>query len=77
MPPYEDLDQILEAYVEEDRSLDEIVKLGMKPQIVKKVMALVDRSEYKRRQAPIGIKITPRALGKDRRMPLTNRYIKY
>ena len=77
LPPYEDLDQILEAYVEEDRSLDEIVKLGMKPQIVRKVMALVDRSEYKRRQAPIGIKITPRALGKDRRMPLTNRYIKY
>ena len=77
LPPYEVLDQILEAYVEEDCSLDEIVKLGMKPEIVLKVMALVDRSEYKRRQAPIGIKITPRALGKDRRMPLTNRYIKY
>ena len=77
LPPYEVLDPILEAYVEEDCSLDEIVKLGMKPEIVRKVMALVDRSEHKRRQAPIGIKITPRALGKDRRMPLTNRYIKY
>ena len=77
LPPYEVLDPILEAYVEEDYSFDEIVKLGMKPEIVRKIMSLVDSSEYKRRQAPIGIKITPRALGKDRRMPLTNRYIKH
>jgi len=77
LPPYEVLDQILEAYIEEERSLGEMVKLGMKRQTVRKVIDLVDRSEYKRRQAPIGIKITPRALGKDRRMPLTNRYIKY
>lgn len=77
LPSYDVLDRILEAYVEEDRSLEEIVKLGMKPKIVRQVMAMVDRSEYKRRQAPIGIKITPRALGKDRRMPLTNRYLKH
>ncbi len=77
LPPYEVLDRILEAYVEEDRSLEEIVQLGIKPQTVRQVLAMVDRSEYKRRQSPIGIKITPRALGKDRRMPITNRYIKH
>lgn len=77
LPPYDVLDRILEAYVEEDRSLPEIVKLGMKSQTVRSVMAMVDRSEYKRRQAPIGIKITQRALGKDRRMPITNRYVKH
>jgi len=77
LPSYEVLDQILEAYVEKDRSLEEIVRLGIKPQIVRRVLAMVDRSEYKRRQSPIGIKITPRALGKDRRMPITNRYVKH
>jgi NAD+ synthase (glutamine-hydrolysing) len=77
LPPYDVLDRILEAYVEEDCSLEEIVKLGIKSKVVRQVMAMVDRSEYKRRQAPIGIKITPRALGKDRRMPLTNRYLKH
>ena len=76
LPPYNVLDRILEAYVEEDRSLEEIVKLDLKSQTVRWVMAMVDRSEYKRRQAPIGIKITQRALGKDRRMPITNRYVK-
>lgn len=77
LPPYDVLDRILEAYVEEDRSLPEIVNLGMKSQTVRRVVAMVDRSEYKRRQAPIGIKITQRALGKDRRMPITNRYVKH
>ena len=77
LPPYDVLDRILEAYVEEDRSLQEIVKLGMKSQTVRRVVAMVDHSEYKRRQAPIGIKITQRALGKDRRMPITNRYVKH
>ncbi len=77
LPPYDVLDRILEAYVEEDRSLPEIVKLGMKSQTVRRVVAMVDHSEYKRRQAPIGIKITQRALGKDRRMPITNRYVKH
>jgi NAD+ synthase (glutamine-hydrolysing) len=77
LPPYEILDRILEAYIEEDRSLQDIVKSGMKSSTVRRVMSMVDRSEYKRRQAPIGIKITQRALGKDRRMPITNRYGKY
>jgi NAD+ synthase (glutamine-hydrolysing) len=74
LPPYDVLDPILKAYVEDDRSLDEIVAMGFKKGLVKRIIEMVDRSEYKRRQAPPGIKITPRALGKDRRMPITNRY---
>ena len=74
LPPYEVLDPILQAYVEEDRSLEEIVVAGYDRATVARVMAMVDGSEYKRRQAPIGIKITHRALGKDRRMPITNGY---
>ena len=74
LPPYEVLDPILQAYVEEDRSLEEIVVAGYDRATVARVMAMVDGSEYKRRQAPIGIKITQRALGKDRRMPITNGY---
>ena len=74
LPPYEILDPILQAYVEEDRSLEEIVEAGYDCATVARVMMLVDGSEYKRRQAPIGIKITHRALGKDRRMPITNGY---
>jgi len=74
LPPYEILDPILQAYVEEDRSLEEIVEAGYDRATVARVMAMVDGSEYKRRQAPIGIKITHRALGKDRRMPITNGY---
>ena len=74
LPPYEILDPILQAYVEEDRSLDEIIEAGFDRATVARVMAMVDGSEYKRRQAPIGIKITHRALGKDRRMPVTNGY---
>lgn len=74
LPPYEVLDPILKAYVEEDKSVAAIVKMGFDEQIVKAVAALVDRSEYKRRQSPPGIKITPRAFGKDRRMPITNKY---
>jgi NAD+ synthase (glutamine-hydrolysing) len=74
LPPYEVLDPILQAYVEEDRSLEEIVEGGYDRATVARVMRLVDGSEYKRRQAPIGIKITHRALGKDRRMPVTNGY---
>ena len=76
LPPYDVLDPILEAYVEEDRSFDEIVRMGFPSKMVQRVMTMVDRSEYKRRQAPVGIKITERALGKDRRMPVTNRYVK-
>ncbi len=74
LPPYEVLDPILQAYVEEDKRKDEIVAMGFEQRTVSKVIALVDSSEFKRRQAPVGIKITPRALGKDRRMPITNRY---
>jgi NAD+ synthase (glutamine-hydrolysing) len=74
LPPYEVLDPILQAYVEEDQSPEEIVRAGCDAEIVRRVIAMVTQSEYKRRQAPPGIKITPRALGKDRRMPITNRY---
>src|SRR5574341_824348 len=74
LPAYETLDPILKAYVEEDKALDAIVAMGYPPKTVETVARMVDRSEYKRRQAPIGIKLTPRALGKDRRMPVTNRY---
>ncbi|HLB25042.1 MAG TPA: NAD+ synthase [Nitrospirota bacterium] len=74
LPPYELLDPILKAYVEEDRGYEEMVLLGFDKEAVKRVIALVDKSEYKRRQSPPGIKITPRALGRDRRFPITNRY---
>ncbi len=74
LPPYEILDPILEAYVENDLSLDEIVAMGFDEAIVERILALVDRNEYKRRQAPPGVKITPRAFGRDRRLPITNRY---
>ncbi len=74
LPPYELLDPVLKAYIEEDRSCDEIRVKGMKAGVLKKVINMVDKSEYKRRQAAPGIKITPRAFGKDRRLPITNRY---
>jgi NAD+ synthase (glutamine-hydrolysing) len=74
LPPYEELDPILKAYVEEDCSPDEIISQGFSPATVMEVIRLVDRSEYKRRQAPPGIKITPKAFGRDRRLPLTNQY---
>jgi len=72
LPPYEVLDPILTAYVEEDKSVDQIVALGFDKAVVQKTAKLVDRSEYKRRQAPPGIKITSRAFGRDRRLPLTS-----
>lgn len=72
--PYAMLDPILQAYVEEDRSLKEIVSMGFDEKTVRRVIALVDKNEYKRRQAPVGIKITPRAFGKDRRLPITNKF---
>jgi NAD+ synthase (glutamine-hydrolysing) len=74
LPPYAVLDAILAAYVEELRSPAEIVALGFDPQVVERVVRLVDGSEYKRRQAPPGVKITPRAFGRDRRLPITNRW---
>jgi NAD+ synthase (glutamine-hydrolysing) len=72
LPPYEQLDPIIHAYVEEDRPLAEIVRMGFPADVGKRVVQLIDRSEYKRRQAPPGVKITTRAFGKDRRLPITN-----
>ena len=74
LPPYEVLDPILRLYVEEDRSAREIADLGYDEAVVRRVVTMVDRAEYKRRQSPPGIKITPRAFGKDRRLPITNRW---
>ena len=73
LPEYDLLDPILKMYVEEDRSVPEMAAAGYPEDVVRRVVKLVDGSEYKRRQAPPGVKITPRALGKDRRMPITNR----
>ena len=72
LPPYEVLDQVLAAYIEEDRSIDAIVEAGFDREIVTRVAAMVDRNEYKRRQSPPGVKITPKAFGRDRRLPITN-----
>jgi NAD+ synthase (glutamine-hydrolysing) len=74
LPPYEVLDPIVEAYVEDDRAPEDIAAPGADPAVVRRVVALIDRAEYKRRQAAPGIKITPKAFGRDRRMPITNRY---
>ena len=74
LPPYDLLDGILAAYVEEDRSPAEIVARGFAAETVERVVRLVDRAEYKRRQAPPGVRISTRAFGKDRRLPITNRY---
>ncbi len=75
LPPYSILDPILKAYIEDDKSFHEIVAEGYDEELVKRVIRMVDKNEYKRRQAPPGIKITPRAFGKDRRLPITNRYV--
>ncbi len=74
LPPYDILDRILEQYIENDSSAEAIIDLGFDPRIVRKVIRLVDINEYKRRQAAIGIKITPKAFGKDRRMPIVNHF---
>ena len=74
LPPYDSLDPILIGYIEEDLSPEELVAAGHDAATVARVIQLVDRSEYKRRQAPPGVKITPRAFGRDRRMPIVNRY---
>jgi len=78
LPPYEELDPIIEAYVEDDRSPEEIIAAhGLDPTVVDEVVAMIDRAEYKRRQAAPGIKITPKAFGRDRRLPVTNGYRRY
>ena len=74
LPPYDVLDPILQAYVEDDRSVDEMLAAGMPRDAVELTVRLVDRSEYKRRQAPPGVKITRRNFGRDRRLPIVNRY---
>ena len=74
LPPYDVLDTVLTAYVEEDKSVEYIIGMGIDEQVVKQAARLVDTSEYKRRQAPPGVKITPRAFGRDRRLPITNRF---
>jgi NAD+ synthase (glutamine-hydrolysing) len=74
LPPYELLDTVLTTYVEEDKSIEQIMAMGIDEQVVRRAARLVDTSEYKRRQAPPGVKITPRAFGRDRRLPITNRF---
>ena len=74
LPPYDILDPIVEAYVEDDLGVDDIAATGVDRALVERVTALIDRAEYKRRQAPPGVKITPKAFGRDRRLPITNRY---
>jgi NAD+ synthase (glutamine-hydrolysing) len=74
LPPYELLDRVLQAYVERDQGREEMVAAGMPEEVVDEVVRMVDRSEYKRRQAAPGIRITPRAFGRDRRLPITNRF---
>jgi NAD+ synthase (glutamine-hydrolysing) len=75
LPPYESLDPIIEGYVEDDLGIEEIVARGHDRATVDRVVRMIDRAEYKRRQAAPGIKITPKAFGRDRRMPITNRYV--
>jgi NAD+ synthase (glutamine-hydrolysing) len=74
LPPYEVLDRIVEAYVEHDESVEQIVARGIERREVERVVGMIDGNEYKRRQAAPGVRITPKAFGKDRRLPITNRY---
>jgi NAD+ synthase (glutamine-hydrolysing) len=74
LPPYEKLDRVLEAYVELDRSREDLVTDGFDPEVVERAIAMIDRAEYKRRQAPPGVKLRPKAFGRDRRTPITNRW---
>jgi len=74
LPPYEVLDPIIEGYVEDDKSVADLVAEGHDPEIVRRVATLIDRNEYKRRQAAPGVRVSPKAFGKDRRLPITNRW---
>jgi NAD+ synthase (glutamine-hydrolysing) len=74
LPPYAALDRVLEAYVEQDRSREELSQDGFDADVVERALALIDRAEYKRRQAPPGVRLTPKAFGRDRRTPITNRW---
>ena len=74
LPPYPALDRVLEAYVELDLSLEELTQNGFDPDVAERAVAMIDRAEYKRRQAPPGVKLRPKAFGRDRRVPITNRW---
>ena len=74
LPPYAELDRVLEAYVELDSSREELASDGFEPDVVERAVAMIDRAEYKRRQAPPGVKLRPKAFGRDRRIPITNRW---
>ncbi|HEY2074011.1 MAG TPA: NAD+ synthase [Gaiellaceae bacterium] len=74
LPPYPALDRVLEAYVEQDRSLEELSADGFEPDVVERAVAMIDRAEYKRRQAPPGVRLRPKAFGRDRRTPITNHW---
>jgi NAD+ synthase (glutamine-hydrolysing) len=74
LPPYPALDRVLEAFVEQDRSREKLSQDGFDPDVVERALALIDRAEYKRRQAPPGVRLTPKAFGRDRRTPITNRW---
>ncbi|MCA1696658.1 MAG: NAD(+) synthase, partial [Actinobacteria bacterium] len=74
LPPYEELDPVLLAYVEGDATASDLERAGFDSDLVRRVVTLVDRAEYKRRQAPPGVRVTPKAFGKDRRLPITNHY---
>jgi len=74
LPPYAQLDEVLEAYVEEDRTLEELSADGFDPDVVRRAVGMIDRAEYKRRQAPPGVRLRPKAFGRDRRTPITNRW---
>ena len=74
LPPYPELDKVLEQYVEHDRTLEELSTDGFDKDVVERAVAMIDRAEYKRRQAPPGVKLRPKAFGRDRRTPITNRW---
>lgn len=74
LPDYDLLDEILKGYVEQDKSAQQLIDQGLPRDAVIKVIRMVDRNEYKRRQSPPGVKITPKAFGRDRRLPITNHY---
>ena len=74
LPPYVVLDRILDAYIEDDKTAGDLIDIGEDPDLVRRIVRLVDLSEYKRRQSPPGVRVTTKAFGKDRRLPITNHY---
>ncbi len=74
LPPYEVLDPVIAGYVDGDRSVDDLVAAGVDPAVVERIVRLIDVAEFKRRQSPLGVRISEKAFGRDRRVPITNRY---